>query len=50
MRQRDVDAESLLKFETIDYNTSQTQLDEEYVRIYKFLEILNLYRRQFDHQ
>ena len=50
MRQRDVDAESLLKFETIDYNTSQTQLDEEYVQSYKFLEILAQCKRLFDHQ
>ena len=31
------------------YNTSQTQLDVEYVQIYKFLEILNQYKHQFDH-
>ena len=39
MKQNDVVAESLLKFNHC--NTFQTQLDEEYVQNYKFLEILS---------
>ena len=39
MKQKDVGAESLLKFN--HYNTFQIQLDEEYVQSYKFLEILS---------
>ena len=44
----DVVVESLLKFN--HYNTSQIQLDEEYVQIYKFLEILTQYKHLSDHQ
>ena len=39
---------SLLKFNY--YNTSQTQLDEAYVQIYKFLEILIQCKHLFDRQ
>ena len=48
MKQNVVDAESLLKFNHC--NTFQIQLDEAYVQIYKFLEILVQYKRQFDRQ
>ena len=48
MKQNDVVAESLLK--SNHCNTSQTQLDEEYVQSYKFLEILAQCKRLFDHQ
>ena len=41
-------AENLLKFSHC--NTFQIRLDEVYVRIYKFLEILVQYKRLFDRQ
>ena len=50
MRLNVADVESLLKFEPIGCNTSQIQLDEEYVRIYKSLGTLSLYKHLFDHQ